>query len=318
MKNLTGSICGVTMAIMLLCYGSHAYAVGATTPFTTYEGESATLGGGASAVTYAPVANAPFSPGQEASGHAYAQLTGTGQSMTWTNNTGQNITALDVRFCIPDATNGGGTTGTLDLYVNGTMRQAVNFSSAQEWEYYTPGVSGHVGKIPGAGLYPHQFWDDTHFFITGAPVAPGSTIMFKQDSANTAAFYRIDCIDVENPPAPLTQPANSLSITTYGAVANNSNIDNYAAIQNCINACQAQGKIAWIPSGTFYWNGSNAISVTGVTVQGAGTWYSELFSNTPSGDSLQIWTGATLQDFRIDSNAPGPDPGKGGIQPKGD
>src|SRR5882762_1671681 len=194
MKNLTSFICGATMAIALLCYGSHAYAVGANTPFTTYEGEAGTLAGGASTVTYVPVNDNKFSPELEASGHAYVKLTGTGQSVTWTNNTGHNVTAINVRFCIPDAPNGGGTTATLDLYVNGTMRQAITIDSTHEYLYVAG--KGFLGSsTPGPGLSPHLFWDDFHFFVTGAAIAPGSTIMFKQDSANTAAFYDIDCVD---------------------------------------------------------------------------------------------------------------------------
>src|SRR5690348_9096970 len=46
-----------------------------------------------------------------------------------------------------------------------------------------------------------------------------------------------------------TQPANSLSIVSYGASTSSS--DNTAAIQNCINAAQSQGKGVWIPAGTW-------------------------------------------------------------------
>ena len=51
------------------------------------------------------------SPQGEADGHAYVQLTGTGQSVS-----GCRV--------IPDR-QGGGMTSTLDLYVNGTFRQAL-------------------------------------------------------------------------------------------------------------------------------------------------------------------------------------------------
>jgi len=47
--------------------------------------------------------------------------------------------------------------------------------------------------------------------LVGAPVAPGSTITFQKDSANTATFYHLDVLDLEVPPPPLSQPASSLS-----------------------------------------------------------------------------------------------------------
>jgi hypothetical protein len=40
-----------------------------------------------------------------------------------------------VRAAIPDAPNGGGITATLDPYVNGVLRQALNMNSMQSWQY---------------------------------------------------------------------------------------------------------------------------------------------------------------------------------------
>ncbi len=60
------------------------------------------------------------------------QLLVTGQSVTLTNTTGQTITALNLRSCIPDASIGGGMTSTIDLYVNGAFRQAFSVNSLQK------------------------------------------------------------------------------------------------------------------------------------------------------------------------------------------
>src|SRR5260221_3571922 len=111
-------------------------AAGATTPFTSYDAEAGTLGGGASVVSLTSAPTDQYSsPALEASGHAYVQLTGTGQYVQWTNNTGHPITAINVRESIPDSPAGGGITATLDLYVNGAFRQALNFNSKQTWLY---------------------------------------------------------------------------------------------------------------------------------------------------------------------------------------
>jgi hypothetical protein len=62
---------------------------GATTPFTSYEGEAGTLGGGATTVSLTSAPTTQYSSAAlEASGHGYAHLGGTGQSVQWTNNTG--------------------------------------------------------------------------------------------------------------------------------------------------------------------------------------------------------------------------------------
>ncbi len=73
-------------------------AVGATTPFSVYEAEGGTPGGGAAvrSLTSAPTTQYS-SAALEASGHSYVHLGGTGQSVRWTNTTGQPISFLNVR-----------------------------------------------------------------------------------------------------------------------------------------------------------------------------------------------------------------------------
>ena len=311
--------CGCVVAIALgFCVSESAYAVGATVPFTSYEAEAGTLGGGATAVALgaAPTNTQFSSPALEASGHAYVQLNGPGQYVQWTNNTGQPITFINIRESIPDAPNGGGITATLNLYVNGVFRQAINLNSKQTWIY--EGNNNYQGndQNPADGD-PHVFFDEAHTFITGAAIAPGSTFALQKDASNSANFYYIDVVDVENPPAPLAQPANSISITSCGAVAdpNSTNgtanagaVDSTAAIQNCINQAQAQGKVLWIPQGTFYLLGTNGLQAQGITIQGAGMWYSTIYRNVPLPNNVGLAaafsvTSCTVRNFHIDSNA---------------
>ncbi|MFE5375686.1 carbohydrate-binding protein [Streptomyces mirabilis] len=81
-------------------------AVGATTPFSVYEAEAGTPGGGAAvrSLTSAPTtqySNAAL----EAPGHSCVHLDGTGQSVRWTNTTGQGLLGrvghLTYRFSVP-------------------------------------------------------------------------------------------------------------------------------------------------------------------------------------------------------------------------
>src|ERR1039458_4957463 len=304
--------CLMVITTSLMVFGSDAYAiVGATTPFTSMEAESGSLGGGAIVRSLAVPPTTQFmSPEIEASGRAFVELKGTGQSVTWTNNTGSNCTALNLRFSIPDATNGGGTTASLSLYIDGVFRQGVFLSSTQTWLYENASDYKSNNQNPTNGN-PHVFYDETHFFISGAAVAPGSKITLQQDSTNTATFYWLDVIDLENPPLPLTQPANSLAITnaTYGAVPNNPNFDSIAAIQNCINAAQSQGKSVWIPPGTYYLKTTTGLTATGITIQGAGVWYSMIYRNVPLPNSTPLaaimsMTSCTARNISLDANAP--------------
>src|ERR1017187_7569877 len=300
----------LTMATAGLCIGGRVYAtVGATTPFTSCEAEAGTLGGGAGVVSLTSAPTTQYSsPQLEASGHAFVQLTATGQSVTWTNTTTQSFTAINLRSCIPDAPTGGGITNTIDLYVNGLFRQAFSVNSLQNYCYEGTNYNGQIDKNPADGD-PRGFWNDTHAFITGAAVAPGDVIRFQQDSSNTAAFYYLDVVDLEAPPGPLTQPANSLSILSYGAVSNNPAVDNTTYINNCFAAARSQGKIAWIPAGTYYCSAVNGgLSASGITIVGAGPWYSALYRVTPTNNSQGVaniitTTSCTLSNVALDCNA---------------
>jgi hypothetical protein len=291
---------------------------GATTPFATYQAPEAALGGGASVVSLTSAPTSQYdSPQGEADGHAYVQLTGPGQSVQWTNNTGQPINFINVRASIPDSSAGSGSTATLDLYVNGTFRQAVNMNSIQSWEYEGGNNNYNQSDENPADGDPRDFWDEFHAFVSGAAIPPGATFSLQKDSSNTASSYWINSIDVWNAPAAAAQPANSISITSCGAVADNTPTNGAAApgatdstadIQNCINQAASQGKILWIPQGTFYLIGTAGLVAQNVTIEGAGYWYSEVYrdvplpNNTPLGAAFQC-TSCQLENFHIDSDA---------------
>ncbi|WP_158942838.1 malectin domain-containing carbohydrate-binding protein [Granulicella sp. S190] len=287
--------------------------IGASTPFVTYEGEWGTLQNGATVTSQlVPQATQFVTEAIEASGRAYAHLAGASSSVQWQNQTGKAITAVNIRYSIPDASTGGGIDATLNLYVNGQLRQAVPMNSHQTWTYET--ASDYFGAIetPAAGESAFMYWDEVHVFISGAAVQPGDSIALEVDTQkNTAAYYDIDSIDLEAPPAPLSQPANSVSITDYGAVANDSTHDYSSQIQNAINYASANGQIVWIPQGTFHI--VNQLLVNNVIMQGAGAWYSVLYWDTldypdlpgasvPSTDQI-TGESSTLENFAMDSNS---------------
>ncbi|MFD4605713.1 carbohydrate-binding protein [Streptomyces sp. NPDC058464] len=293
-------------------------AVGAATPFSVYEAESGTPGGGAAvrSLTSAPTSQYS-SAALEASGHSYVHLDGTGQSVQWTNTTGQPISFLDVRASVPDSAAGGGITGTLNLYVNGVFRQALNLNSRQSWVYEGNGNYNTSDNQNPADGDPRVFWDESHTFVTGSPIPAGATFSLRKDSDNGASFYDVDSVDVEQPPAPLTQPADSISITSCGAVADDSptngaadsrSVDSRAAIQNCIDQAQQQGRILWIPQGTFYVKGTEGLHAQGITIAGAGLWYSTVYRDVPVPNSTPLaalfdLTSCTVRNFHIDANA---------------
>jgi hypothetical protein len=282
---------------------------GAATPFVTKEAEAGTLGGSARIRSINPGATVPTvaTLELEASGYSLVELKNTGDSVTIANTTGKNANTLVVRASIPDAPAGGGITAPLNLYVNGVFRQAIALSSQQAWNYRNATTNP---DDPNAGGMPYRFYNEFPVWISGAPIASGSTIKLQKDAANTAAFYDIDSIDLENVGAPLTQPANSLSVISHGADPNFGK-DSTVAIQNTVNAARTQGKSVWIPRGKYLTNSLSPtpLDFTGVTVTGAGMWYSTIYRKVPLSppptwrSQILVGSGTKLSDLQIDANA---------------
>ena len=219
-----------------------AATAGATTPFVSLEAESGTLSGGATTVSLTAAPTTQYSSAAlEASGHSYAHLSGPGQSVQWTNTTGQPITALAVRESIPDSPSGGGMTATLNLYVNGAFRQALSLSSKQTWVYEGNNHYNDSSDQNPADGNPRVFFDEVRTFVTGAAITPGSTFALRKDSDNTAQFYDIDVVDVENPPRPLSQPARPLASNVRRRTGGGSSSARSTAVSGGNLSCSRQG-----------------------------------------------------------------------------
>ena len=102
-----------------------------------------------------------------------------------------------------------------------------------------------------------------------------------------------------------SQPANTLSIATYGATGNDTT-DDVTAIQNCFNAARTQGRGVWIPAGTYYVGAT--LSATDITITGAGMNSSTLFRdvnvNPSDGANYLDITRCTVRDIGLKGNAP--------------
>jgi hypothetical protein len=286
-----------------------AAAAGATTPFVTVEAESGQLGGGARIRSISPGVpkQTAASLEIEASGYSLVELKNNGDSVAVPNATGKAANTLVVRASIPDAPQGGGIDATLNLYVNGALRQAVTLSSRQAWNYRQATTDP---DDPHAGGMPYRFYNEFPVRVTGTPIAPGSTIKLQKDAANTAAVYDVDSVDLENVGPALSQPANSLSVVSYGADPNSVK-DSTVAIQNTVNAAKQQGKSVWIPPGKYVTNSvaPTPLDFTGAKVRGAGMWYSTLYRKvplpTPKGwrSQVSVGSGTDLSDLQIDADA---------------
>jgi len=217
---------------------------GATVPFTTYEAEEATLGPGAVAEDDDLT--------RVSSKRRSVKLDATGEYVEFKNVVSAN--RLTLRYSIPK-----GSSGTISLYLNGQHNRDISLTSTQCYDSDNPD-------------YPRTY-DEISVAVN---IPAGATVKLQKDSGDTCSWYRIDLIDLETAPPPLTMPSGYLSITSYGATPNDST-DDTSAIHACIAAAAQQGKHVWIPEGFFILNRRAHIPAY-MNVKGAGIWYSQLHS----------------------------------------
>jgi subtilase family serine protease len=266
---------------------------GATMPYTRYESEDASIGGGAVLRT-APDFNYALTA-SEASNQKYVELPTSGSYVQWTIN--QGGAGVNMRFTMPDSADGMGLNGSLDCYVNGTKVQTINLTSYFMYQYFQ---GDQPGDAPNGGQVAFRF-DEKHWILS-TPLKAGDVL--KIQKSGDSLVYGVDFVEVEPIPSAIPQPANSLSVTSYGATANDST-DDLAAFTATVNAAAAQGKTVYIPAGTFNLNnmwviGTVANPLSSMTITGAGMWYTNLqFTNSNSasgGISLRMAANGKL-DF---------------------
>jgi F5/8 type C domain/Pectate lyase superfamily protein/Abnormal spindle-like microcephaly-assoc'd, ASPM-SPD-2-Hydin len=247
---------------------------GATVPFTEYEAENASTTG-----TIIGPSFAQGSLPSEASGREAVQLTATGQYVKFTLTTPAN--AVDLHYALNQ-----GASGTLSVYVNGTkLSKELNLTPAYS-DISTGGITGSM---------THKFYDDTRMMF-GQTYPAGTTVTFQADSSDTAVPYTLDVADFYNVPAATTQPANTVSVTTYGADPTGVN-DSTSAFNQAISAANSAGEAVWIPSGTFLIN--SHLQIQAGTIEGAGDWYSQLKTNELIDNTSAVAGPINLSGFAI-------------------
>jgi parallel beta-helix repeat protein len=265
---VAGSTALLTGGVLALAVQSAAAAAatggsGASLPYVEVQAESSATNG--------TVIGPSYTQGQladEASGRKAVTL-GSGQYVTFTTPVATN--SIDIRYSIPDTSDGSSYTAPLSLYINGTKQTDFTLTNAYSWYY-----GGYpFSNTPSAGS-PHHFYDEVHrLFSTTYPA--GTTFKFEVDSEDTASSYTIDLADFENVAAPLAQPSGSVSVTSEGADPTGV-ADSTAAFNAAVSAAGAGGTV-WIPAGTY--NIPGHITVNNVTVDGAGMWYSTVTGAAP-------------------------------------
>nr|BAF56208.1 putative glycosidase [Paenibacillus sp. KSM-M86] len=277
-------------------------ARGAVMPYSRYDTEDATLGGGAvlkSAPTFDQALTA-----SEASGQKYVALPSNGSSVQWTIRQGQGGAGVTMRFTMPDSSDGMGLNGSLDAYVNGAKVKTIPLTSYYNWQYF----SGDMPADAPSGGRPLFRFDEVHFKLDQA-LQPGDTIRIQKTNGDNLE-YGVDFLEIEPVPTEIARPANAVSVTDYGAVANDGQ-DDLAAFKAAVNAAVAGGKTLYIPAGTFHlssmWEiGSASNMINNITITGAGIWHTNIQFTNPNaaggGISLRISGKLDFSNLYMNSN----------------
>jgi len=199
----------------------------------------------------------------------------------------QSFNAIVVRFSIPNSADGIGQAANLNLLVNGNQVVALNVTSFYSWTY----GEYPFYRSPSSGN-PHHFYDDVRYAF-GTTYPAGTKIRLVGTSTIT---YTIDLADFYTIPAPYTMPANYLSVLDKGADPTGHK-DSAPAFQETIQAATSGNKGVWIPVGKFLF-GYRVNIDQGVTIRGAGPWYSELRGHDAGFDG-QACTNAQFFDFAV-------------------
>ncbi|WP_329084361.1 MULTISPECIES: CARDB domain-containing protein [unclassified Streptosporangium] len=263
---------------------------GAAVPYVEYEAESASYQG--TLLETDPLRTFGHTNfATESSGRKSVRLNSTGQFVEFTSTNPSN--SIVVRNSIPDAAGGGGIEASISLYINGTFSRKLTLSSRHSWLYGNTDGPEALTNTPQGDA--RRLFDESHALLSQTyPV--GTKFKLQRDATDTASFYVIDLIDLEQVAPAAGQPAGCTSITNYGAVPNDG-LDDTSAIQRAVTDDQ-NGVIScvWIPAGQWrqeqkiltddplnrgQWN---QVGISNVNIRGAGMWHSQLYTLTEPQD----------------------------------
>lgn len=265
---------------------------GASVPYTRYEAEEASRSDG----TTLERSDDLESTAIEASGQSYVALNDKNSSVDFTATAAAN--ALDLRFTLPDH-----TSGRVDVRVNNETVATLDLSSESAWQY----VGGSsVYDESGAGLRARFRFDEVHTLL-GRQVQKGDHIQIVK-VGNDQNSYGIDFIELEQAAPAIERPEGAVSIADYNNARPGDGVADDAALAAAMDAAaNTASKTVYIPAGTWEFSGKIGISHPGLTFQGAGLWYTNIFftSDQAKGGGIVFNHGAsneTLTDFAMSSN----------------
>lgn len=268
---------------------------GATVPYTRYEAEEASRSDG----TTLERSDDLESTAIEASGQSYVALKDQDSSLDFTATSAAN--ALDLRFTLPDH-----KSGQVQVYINNDLAATLTLSSETAWQYvYKENVYDGPTLAPGTAHGRFRF-DEVHTLLNGQIQKGDHVRIVKVDQNDTE--YGIDFIELEQSAPAIERPEGAVSIADYNNAQPGDGVADDAALVAAMDAAvNTSSKKVYIPAGTWEFSRKIGIDHPGLTFQGAGLWYTNIFftSDQREGGGIVFNEGAsneTLTDFAMSSN----------------
>ena len=268
---------------------------GATVPYARYEAEEASRSDG----TTLERSDDLESTAIEASGQSYVVLKDQDSSLDFTATSAAN--ALDLRFTLPDH-----KSGQVQVYINNDLAATLTLSSETAWQYvYKESVYDEPTLAPGTAHKRFRF-DEVHTLLNGQIQKGDHVRIVKVDQNDTE--YGIDFIELEQAAPAIERPEGAVSIADYNNAKPGDGVADDAALVAAMDAAvNTSSKKVYIPAGTWEFSRKIGIDHPGLTFQGAGLWYTNIFftSDQREGGGIVFNEGAsneTLTDFAMSSN----------------
>ena len=264
---------------------------GATVPYTRYEAEEASRSDGTTLERSDDIESTAI----EASGQSYVALNGKNSSVDFTATTAAN--ALDLRFTLPDH-----TSGRVDVRVNNETVATLDLSSETAWQY----VGGdHVYDEPGEGTKARFRFDEVHTLL-GRQIQKDDHIQIVKVGDDQNA-YGIDFIELEQAAPAIERPEGAVSVADYQGAKPGDGVDDSDALIWAMNQAAASSKTVYIPAGTWEFGRKIGLDHSGLTIQGAGMWHTNVrFTSDQAGGGGFVFNrgvgGVTMTDFYMSSN----------------
>lgn len=264
---------------------------GATVPYTRYEAEEASRSDGTTLERSDDIESTAI----EASGQSYVALKGKNSSVDFIATTAAN--ALDLRFTLPDH-----TSGRVDVRVNNETVATLDLSSETAWQY----VGGdHVYDEPGEGTKARFRFDEVHTLL-GRQIQKGDHIQIVKVGDDQNA-YGIDFIELEQAAPAIERPEGAVSVADYQGAKPSDGVDDSDALIWAMNQAAATSKTVYIPAGTWEFGRKIGLDHSGLTIQGAGMWHTNVrFTSDQAGGGGFVFNrgvgGVTMTDFYMSSN----------------